>query len=44
MHNFQANYGKTLKVLKELDPKMDYLRQIRKSKMQNKELIAVDLT
>ena len=27
MHNFQANYDKILKVLKELDCKMDYLHQ-----------------
>ena len=44
MHNFQANYGKILKVLKELDSKMDYLHQIRKPKLRDKELIAIDLT
>lgn len=44
MHNFQANYNKILKVLKELDSKMDYLHQIRKPKLRDKELIAVDLT
>ncbi|KJD37186.1 transposase [Tamlana sedimentorum] len=44
MHNFQANYDKILKVLKELDFKMDYLHQIRKPKLRDKELIAVDLT
>jgi len=44
MHNFQTNYDKILKVLKELDFKMDYLPQIRKPKLRDKELIAVDLT
>ncbi len=44
MYNFQANYDKILKVLKELDSKMDYLHQIRKPKLRDKELIAIDLT
>ena len=44
MHNFQANYDKILKVLKELDVRMDYLHQIRKPKLRDKELIAIDLT
>jgi hypothetical protein len=44
MHNFQANYDKILKVLKELDSKMDYLDQIRKPKLRDKQLIAIDLT
>lgn len=44
MHNFQTNYDKILKVLKELDCKMDYLHQIRKPKLRDKELIAIDLT
>ena len=44
MHNFQANYDKILKVLKELDCKMDYLHQIRKPKLSDKQLIAIDLT
>lgn len=44
MHNFQTNYDKILKVLKELDSKMDYLHQIRKPKLRDKELIAIDLT
>lgn len=44
MHNFQANYDKILKVLKELDSEMDYLHQIRKPKLRDKELIAIDLT
>ena len=44
MHNFQANYDKILKVLKELDVRMDYLHQIRKPKLRDKELIAFDLT
>lgn len=44
MHNFQANYDKILKVLKSLDSEMDYLHQIRKPKLRDKELIAIDLT
>ena len=44
MHNFQSNYDKILKVLKELDSKMDYLHQIGKPKLRDKELIAIDLT
>ena len=44
MHNFQANYDKILKVLQELDSEMSYLRQIRKPKLRDKELIAIDLT
>ncbi len=44
MHNFQANYNKILKVLKELDSKMDYLHQIRKPKLRYKEIIVIDLT
>ncbi|TSD99908.1 IS982 family transposase, partial [Aquimarina algiphila] len=44
MHNFQANYDKILKVLKGLDSKMGYLHQIRKPKLRDKELIAIDLT
>lgn len=44
MHNFQANYDKILKVLKELDCKMNYLHQIRKPKLSDKQLIAIDLT
>jgi hypothetical protein len=44
MHNFQANYDKILNVLKRLDSKMDYLHQIRKPKLRDKELIAIDLT
>ncbi|GAA4112258.1 hypothetical protein GCM10022393_10570 [Aquimarina addita] len=43
MHNFQANYDKILKVLKELGSEMDYLHQIRKPKLRDKELIAIDL-
>lgn len=44
MHNFQANYDKILEVLVSLDGKMNYLHQIRKPKLKDKELIAIDLT
>jgi len=44
MYNFQANYNKILEVLQKLDSKMDYLHQIRKPKLRDKELIAIDLT
>lgn len=44
MHNFQANYDKILDVLVRLDSKMNYLHQIRKPKLSDKELIAIDLT
>lgn len=44
MHNFQANYNKILEVLKSIEPKMDYLYQIRKPKLRDIELVAIDLT
>ncbi|GAA4113137.1 hypothetical protein GCM10022393_11940 [Aquimarina addita] len=44
MYNFQANWVKILKVLKELGSEMDYLHQIRKPKLRDKEHIAIDLT
>jgi len=44
MHNFQSNYDKILDVLKGLGTKSDYLRQIRKPKLSDLELIAIDLT
>lgn len=44
MHNFRANYGKILEVLNQVDPKLDYLKQIRKPKLRDKELIAMNLT
>ncbi len=44
MDNFQVNFDKILKVLKELSSEMDYLYQIRKPKLRNKEVIAIDLT
>lgn len=43
MHNFQANYDKIIKILKELDCNMEYLNQIGKPKLNDKQLIAVDL-
>jgi len=44
MHNFEANYDKILEVLVRLDSKINYLHQIRKPKLSDKELIAIDLT
>ncbi|MDO5970014.1 IS982 family transposase [Flavivirga aquimarina] len=44
MHNFKANYDKILEVLKGLGTKSDYLHQIRKPKLNDLELIAIDLT
>jgi hypothetical protein len=44
MHNFQTNYDKILEVLNELGVKSNYLLQIRKPKLSDKELIAINLT
>lgn len=44
MHNFQTNYDKILEVLNGLGTKSDYLHQIRKPKLRDIELIAIDLT
>ena len=44
MHNFLANYEKILGVLREIDEKESYLFQIRKPKLSDKELLALNLT
>jgi hypothetical protein len=44
MHNFKANYDKILEVLNQLEIKDNYLHQIRKPKLSDKELIAINLT
>ncbi len=44
MHNFKANYDKILDILNEVEEKYNFLRQIRLSKLTDKELIAVNLT
>jgi len=44
MNNFSANYRKILETLKQVENKMNFLNQIRKPKLSDIELIAVDLT
>jgi len=44
MHNFRENYDKILEVLKTLEIKSDYIHQIRKPRLLDIELIAIDLT
>ena len=44
MHNFKANYDKILEVLNQIEIKDNYQHQIRKPKLSDKELIAVNLT
>jgi hypothetical protein len=44
MQNFRANYDKILEVLDQVEPKYDFLKQIRKPKLRDKELIAIGLT
>ena len=44
MHNFQANYDKILEVLNQIGTKNNYRHQIRKPKLNDKELIAINLT
>lgn len=44
MHNFKTNYEKILEVLNIVEPKMNYLYQIRTPKLSDKELIAINLT
>lgn len=43
MHNFQANYDKILEVFNSLDIQENYFTQIRKPKLSDKELIAINL-
>lgn len=44
MNNFIRNYRKILKTLRQVEPKMNFLNQIRKPKLSDIELIAIDLT
>ncbi len=44
MHNFQKNHDKILEILNKLGVKSNYLLQDRKSKLSDKELIAINLT
>ncbi len=44
MHNFGANYEKILEVLNQVEPKSNYLYQIRRPKLTDKELVAINLT
>ena len=44
MNNFSANYRKILETLKQVEDKMNFLNQIRKPKLSDIELIAIDLT
>lgn len=44
MNNFSANYRKILETLKQVEDKMNFLNQIRKPRLSDIELIAVDLT
>ncbi len=44
MHNFQTNYDKILEVLNTIEPKSNFLHQIRKPRLTDKELIAINLT
>lgn len=43
MHNFQANYDKIIEVFNRLDIQENYFTQIRKPKLSDKELIAINL-
>lgn len=43
-YSFQANYTKILQVLTQLETKKSFIRQIRKPKLSDKELIAINLT
>ncbi|MDH6311115.1 hypothetical protein M2451_003971 [Dysgonomonas sp. PFB1-18] len=44
MNNFSANYEKILETLQDFESKMNFLNQIRKPKLSDIELIAIDLT
>lgn len=44
MHNFQANYDKILQVINSLNIKNSFKHQIRKPRLSDKELIAINLT
>lgn len=44
MNNFEASYNKILQTLDSIEPKSNFLNQIRQPKMTDKELIALNLT
>ena len=44
MNNFRANYEKILEVLRSITEKEQFLRQNRKPKLKDIELIAINLT
>lgn len=44
MNNFSESYGQILKTLKEIEPNVNFLNQIRTPKLSDIELIAVALT
>lgn len=44
MNNFSESYGQILKTLKEIEPNVNFLNQIRAPKLSDIELIAVALT
>jgi len=44
MNNFKENYDKILKVLKVVTEKEQFLRQNRRPKLKDIELIAINLT
>ena len=44
MNNFTQNYQKILRTLRQVETKMNFLNQIRKPKLSDIELIAIDLT
>ena len=44
MNNFRASYDKILEVLDSIEPRANFLNQIRIPKMSDKELIALNLT
>ena len=44
MYNFQANYDKILQVLNTIESKDSFKHQIRKPKLSDKNLIAINLT
>ena len=44
MNNFSASYEKILDILKQIEQKMNFLNQIRISRLSDIELIAMDIT
>ena len=44
MNNFTRNYEKILETLQIVESKMNFLNQIRKPRLSDIELIAIDLT